>query len=396
MQGPDGDELTINGQKGIQNNISVDGADFNNPFFGEQRGGQRPPFTFNLDAVKEVVVVAEGAPAEFGRSQRRLRQRGDEVRHQRHPRHRPRLLQERRPLLRAQAGRRQHDRARSTTSTSSRPASPSAGPSSKDKAFYFIAFDYQNGRSTKQTDPSRIEQRVVDYFASLGSPNENGSIERTNDARVFLGKIDWQLSPKHLLTLRYNYTWSEQQNGTFDVDSWGTQRERDREGLLARRQRLARSPACLPTVLNEFRFQFAREYRPRPYDGPDITGQSRPLPDTAFDFGRGYRFGEPFFIPVDYYDQRIQFNDNISLIKGRHAFKAGIEYNGVKSVQTFVGFANGRYIFSSTDGFLNYARNPHYVECSDGSTSQNGPVPGRRHHQRAPCSSTCSRRAWAA
>src|SRR5437899_5067610 len=68
VQGPDGDELTINGQKGIANNISVDGADFNNPFFGEQRGGQRPPFTFNLDAVKEVVVVAEGAPAEFGRS----------------------------------------------------------------------------------------------------------------------------------------------------------------------------------------------------------------------------------------------------------------------------------------------------------------------------------------
>ena len=63
-----GDELTINGQKGIQNNVSVDGADFNNPFFGEQRGGQRPAFTFNLDAVKEVVVVAEGANAEFGRS----------------------------------------------------------------------------------------------------------------------------------------------------------------------------------------------------------------------------------------------------------------------------------------------------------------------------------------
>src|SRR5262245_42019951 len=68
VQGPDGDELTMNGQKGIHNNVSVDGADFNNPFFGEQRGGQRPPFTFNLDAVQEVVVVADGANAEFGRS----------------------------------------------------------------------------------------------------------------------------------------------------------------------------------------------------------------------------------------------------------------------------------------------------------------------------------------
>src|SRR4029079_2859873 len=68
VQGPDGDELSINGQKGISNNINVDGADFNHPLFGEQRGGQRPAFTFNLDAVKEMVVVADGANAEFGRS----------------------------------------------------------------------------------------------------------------------------------------------------------------------------------------------------------------------------------------------------------------------------------------------------------------------------------------
>src|SRR5689334_21174488 len=68
VQSPDGDELTIVGQRGIHNNVSVDGADFNNPFFGEQRGGQRPAFTFNLDAVQELVVVSQGANAEFGRS----------------------------------------------------------------------------------------------------------------------------------------------------------------------------------------------------------------------------------------------------------------------------------------------------------------------------------------
>ena len=47
----------------------------------------------------------------------------------------------------------------------------------------------------------------------------------------------------------------------------------------------------------------------------------------------------------------------------------------MNSVQTFLGFANGRYIFSSTDGFLNYARNRNYVECSNGSTSQSGQCP---------------------
>src|SRR5262249_54838268 len=47
VQGPDGNEISVNGQKGINNNVAIDGADNNNPFFGEQRGGQRPPFTVN-------------------------------------------------------------------------------------------------------------------------------------------------------------------------------------------------------------------------------------------------------------------------------------------------------------------------------------------------------------
>src|SRR5205085_4587445 len=136
-------------------------------------------------------------------------------------------------------------------------------------------------------------------------------------------------------------------NGTFDVDSWGTS-----ANAIEKSYSHAGSGSLVTSfsssLLNEFRFQFAREYRPRPYAGPDVTGQSRPLPDTAFDFGHGYRFGMPLFIPVDYYDQRLQFNDNVSVVKGRHNLKIGAEVNAVKSVQTFVGFANGRYIFGST------------------------------------------------
>src|SRR5947208_5007168 len=95
------------------------------------------------------------------------------------------------------------------------------GPVQRDRLFYFGAFDYQKAKTTKQTSAGRIEQRVVDALAALGSPNENGPIERTNDARVLLLKLDWNASAKNLANLRYNYTWSQQVNGTFDVDSWG-------------------------------------------------------------------------------------------------------------------------------------------------------------------------------
>ncbi len=348
VQGPDGDELSINGQKGISNNVSVDGADFNNPFFGEQRGGQRPAFTFNLDAVKEMVVVADGANAEFGRSQSGFvnvitKSGTNDMTGTAHAVFKNDSLSEDPKTPSGGTAPYEFDQTQVGFTL--------GGPLMKDKLFYFTAFDFQDASSTKQTDPSRIEPAVVAAFAALGSPNENGPIERTNDARVLLLKTDWAASARNLASFRYNYTWSEQKNGTFDVDSWGRSAnavEKDHSHAI--------SGSLISTLqanlLNEFRFQWAREDRPRPYNGPNITGQSRPLPDTAFDFVNTYRFGEPFFIPVEYYDTRIQFNDNASWLRGSHSIKAGAEFNRVNSVQTFLGFANGRYIFDSTAGFL--------------------------------------------
>jgi hypothetical protein len=372
VQGPDGDELSINGQKGIENNISVDGADFNNPFFGEQRGGQRPAFTFNLDAVKEMVVIADGANAEFGRSTSGFvtvitKSGTNELKGTAH-------LVVKNDSLSSNPKNPDGTSAPKYKFNQTQTGVTVGGPIQRDRLFYFASVDFQRGRSTKQTDPARIEPRVVDAFAKYGSANENGPIQRTNDARVLLTKADWSLSAKNLATLRYAYTWADQRNGTFDVDSWGRSANGDE-----RDSSHAITGSLISTIssslLNEFRFQSARENRPRPYLGPNITGQNRPLPDTAFDFGRGYRFGMPFFLPIRYYDTRIQFNDNVSYLLGAHSFKAGFEYNRVNSVQTFIGFANGRYIFNSTDGFLNYARNPKYVNCSDGSSSETGVCP---------------------
>src|SRR6202011_3774004 len=67
-QGPDGDEININGQRGISNNVSLDGGDYNNGFFGEQAGGQRAAIDITLEAVKEFQIIASGANAEYGRT----------------------------------------------------------------------------------------------------------------------------------------------------------------------------------------------------------------------------------------------------------------------------------------------------------------------------------------
>jgi len=362
VQGPDGDELSIGGQKGIHNNVSVDGADFNNPFFGEQRGGQRPPFTFNLDAVQEIVVTSSGALPEFGRSSGGFvnvvtKSGTNQVHGSLHyygkdgvlsgqPHHNDETL--------PQPDFSQHQFGFTL-----------GGPIKRDKAFFFVAYDQQIYDETKQTDLNRIDPALrtwMDTAYGGALRGDYGPISRTNDARVLLAKLDFNLSDRHHASLKYNYSWSEQANGTFDYDHWA----RSSNGLEQDHSNAINGSLTSylkPNLANEFRFQYSREDRPRPYDGPRsaqlganrVDGGARPFPDIAMDFTYGYRLGLPFFLPISYYDTRVQLLDNVSLAKGDHFFKAGFEYNKLHSIQTFIGFANSRYIFASVPAFLAFA-----------------------------------------
>src|SRR2546426_4383657 len=196
VQGPDGDDLAIAGQRGIHNNVSVDGADFNNPFFGEQRGGQRPAFTFNLDAVQEVVVVSGGANAEFGRSSSGFvnvitKSGTNQLRGSLHYFGK----------FDAISGTPEH-RFPSGTVQSFEPdfnqhqfGFTLGGPLKRDKAFFFIAYDQQIYREVKQkARPSSLAldslTAWMDTAFGRALRGDFGSISRTNDARAGLIKLD--------------------------------------------------------------------------------------------------------------------------------------------------------------------------------------------------------------
>src|SRR5215813_8689940 len=337
VQGPDGDEISINGQKGINNNVSIDGADNNNPFFGEPRGGQRPAFTVSLDAIKEVQVVADSAPAEFGRSSggfiNVVTKSGTNALHG--------TLHEYQKWTGLTS--RLSDGTRLSGFSQEQFGGTIGGAIRQNKLFYFAAYDQQYFTQTKQNNPNRIDPALVSFFASkFSDPNENGPITRENNAIATLGKIDWYASTANLFTARYNFAHARQPNGTFDVEQWGRSAnaiERDFANTVSMQWNTTLSA----DKLNEFRFQFSREDRPRDYEGPTLPGQNRPLPDTGIDFVGQYRFGLPFFIPVKDFDTRFQVNDNLSLIRGAHNLKVGVEVNRTSTTQTFLGFANGRY-----------------------------------------------------
>src|SRR5687768_14708761 len=189
VQGPDGDEISIGGQRGIHNNVSVDGADFNNPFFGEQRGGQRPPFTFNLDAVQEFVVVSGGANAEFGRSS------GGFVNV---------ITKSGTNQLRGSAHYYGKDGAFSGQPRHGNLSEPVpdfsqhqfgftlGGPVKRDRAWFFVAYDQQLYDEIKQTDVNRIDPQLrawMDTAYGGALAGDYGPITRTNDARALMAKV---------------------------------------------------------------------------------------------------------------------------------------------------------------------------------------------------------------
>ena len=351
VQGPDGDEITINGQKGIQNNVSIDGADANNPFFGEQRGGQRPAFTISLESVKEFQVIPVGASAEFGRSSggfiNAVTKSGTNTLNG------SAFLFFRNQGLSSQNPDAVAANLPTEDGRNYQFGGNVGGPIKKDKAFFFFAYERNDGQSSK---PNSINPTLASLFATrFNSPNEQGIIDRTNIADVLLGKVDVQINKDNLLTMRHNYSRAEQVNGTFDVPTWGRSANgRETNNSNSFIGQLVSN--FTSTFLNEFRFQLAKENRPRFYDGPD-------LPDTTigtFDGTISYRFGRPFFLPVPSDDIRVQFTDNLTVIKGNHNLKFGFDFNRTKVSQTFIGFARGRYIFAAPTiaqaitGFQNY------------------------------------------
>ena len=374
-QGPDGDVISVAGQRGTYNNVSVDGADFNNPFFGEQRGGQRPAFTFNLDAVQELVVTNSGATAEFGRSaggfvnvitKSGTNRFGGTVHYF------------------GKNGALSGDlKAKGLTLnpdfSQNQFGFTMGGPLVKDRLFFFTAYDQQVYSETKQQNrPRNAAFDSLNTFlqTAFGGAlrNDFRPINRTNDGQAFLMKLDYRVNETNNFSLKYNFTNSRQVNGTFDVDAWAASSnaiERDFSNAVSGQL----TSQVSNSVANEFRFQFAREDRPRDYDAPTLPG-GRDFPDTGIDFANGFRLGRPFFIPVVYNDTRVQLLDNITVAAGNHLFKVGAELNAVKSNQTFIGFANGRVIFGSVTGFINYAtRGRNYVECSNGTNNTTGACP---------------------
>jgi hypothetical protein len=390
VQGPDGDEINFNGQRGIFNNISLDGGDYNNGFFGEQSGGQRAAIDITLDAVKEFQVVASGANAEFGHTAGGVvnvitKSGTNDV-------HGSLFYYQRLEALASATsdGKPLQDFKREQFGGSI------GGPIVKDKLFFFAAGEGVRDDLTRTNLSTPLGpacsvatpvvgvndaviaasaecQRValINFFKTTAFPapfkNSDESqpvIHQERNASIF-GRADYNLSSRNQIFISYSFDWSKNPNQTFDVPTYGSSAN-GIEGPSKIQDVSGNWVSTLSSaLLNEAHVSYSRETRPRGAINPSA------VPDTAMGFGTTFRFGQPFFLEggADELFWRTDIRDNFSIVKGKHNWKFGGEWLHSVNSQIFRGFFSGRYIFDSPLGFMYYVKlGPTVQECANNTT----------------------------
>ncbi|HEX6716384.1 MAG TPA: TonB-dependent receptor [Pyrinomonadaceae bacterium] len=389
-QGPDGDEINFSGQRGIFNNVSLDGGDYNNGFFGEQLGGQRAAIDITLEAVKEFQVVATGASPEFGRTAGGVinvitKSGTNDV-------HGSAFYFQRLEALTAHTsdGKPLKDFHREQY------GGTIGGPIKKDRAFYFFAFEgirenLQRANLSEPigdtpcpiTNPTILANEalingnddcqrlaLINFFHARLNQEEGLPVLHKINNQAFFAKTDIKINDANQLAVSYNFDYSKNTNQTFDVSTYGNSANGIEGPSKINVVRFNLFTTVSPTKLNEAHFSYSRELRPRSAVDSNVPA------DTAMGFATTFRFGFPFFLEpaVDETLWRTQVKDNFSIVTGDHTLKFGGEWLHTLNDQVFRGFFTGRYIFDSVTGFLRYASpaapggfGPNTIGCADGT-----------------------------
>jgi hypothetical protein len=351
-------QISLAGQRGVNGNVQIDGADYNNPFFGGLRGGERSnqAFTIPQGAIKEFQVVATGYNAEFGRSTggvvNAVTKSGTNDFHgAAFYVDRPKSLATRNAFGQV-ASPTQQQFGGSVGGPLLLPRFGEGGKNhwgGKDKSFFFVAYEQQKllqaravlfnnlhnaAGITTGTVASGIDEALAFSLA------REGPYRQTNDAKVFLMRYDFNFSQKNQLSLRYNHSLNAALNAVTAgtsltpttnsaVSNNGT--EGDNSSTVVGQL----TTLLTSSTINELRGQYSKENRPR------LANELSPLIQASYG-----NFGTVNFLPTTESDYRVQFADNLTLIRGNHTWKVGGEYNFVKASQVFAFRQFGQFSFS--------------------------------------------------
>ena len=352
----------ISGQKGLYSNVNVDGGDYNSTFGCGLRGRGAAAPAFSMEALAEFHIVRNVFSSEFGRSTGGLinmsTKSGTNAPH-------------------GSAFYLGRDSSFSVLDPIGRESLAQihqfggslGGPIVQDRTFFFFAPEMQQAEK-----PVQVLYPALDNQDLRGTPGAEALLAAApeeellaiSDSFSLINRIDHQLTDNHSLFGRFDFIRTESNNnpGTNyqttgpSIESF-TNRAASGQAILETKNYTAMTQLTSflsPNHINELRFQFARELRPRSTvgTGPEVTiwhgGE-----EVGF-YGpqaSGLGFGNLGFASSD---NRIQLVNNFSVVHGGHSTKLGFDFSRISGNLLFKPGANALYHFTSLESYL--AREP--------------------------------------
>jgi len=345
MQESDRQGLVIAGQRSINSNVAIDGADFNDSLQGNQRGGNEAVFFFPQTAIREFQVVRSGATSEVGRTNagfvNAVTKSGTNDLHGEGF-----FFNRNRKLTSPDAF------GNKLNNKQNQFGGSVGGPLKHDRAFFFFGVE-QNFLRIPFLVKFLPPPSGVAVPASLAAlQGEQGT---TNNPTALFGRIDLNLTKRNTLNLQYNYSRLHGENFNFDNNTTivsaaaenNYRRTSSSNGFKAALVSIINS-----SVVNEARGQIATDNR---LEDPNTHGPQI----TIADFGT---LGGDTARPRLFNTRRVEFADNITVNSGPHHLRFGFDTNINRGSQQRESNTQARWDFETrvnggalvADGLQNY------------------------------------------
>jgi hypothetical protein len=346
---------SFRGISGLYNGNSVDGANNSQAFFSEARGRAIiVTYVYSPDSIREFQVSSSNYSAEYGQAAGGTvnavtrsgtnQLHGDLFYNLRYP-----DLNALDPIGKTRGIFTQ------TVHQQNQFGGSVGGAIINEKLFFFGTYDgfrkvnpilYTSTTSTPTINafvcPAAVAATQCSNAKTFITTGLLGAFPRDLKQDVFLGKLDYELNHSNHLSAVFNWqNWKEPYgyNTAPTVNNGGA--TQNGAGGTHERFFIANWTSSFSTnKVNELRFQWGRDFE---FDSTNSGGPSASLLNIA-------SYGETSALPRPAFpdEHRNQISDNLSIVKGTHILKVGVDMNFIHELLVNLFQGDGNYSYNST------------------------------------------------
>ena len=190
--------------------------------------------------------------------------------------------------------------------------------------------------------------QTINPFPGRSFSSIERNVRRDRDQVNFFPKITWLVNQNNTFNFQWNFQdFQSGPNGIFtnptktDNQSADATENNESDSLV-----FSLNSVITPHLLNEARFQFVRDDAVSDTNAPGVP---------EFDIN-SFDFGSQGFVPRFTKENRYQWQDNFTIIRGRHQIKTGLDILWTEDDNFFPGDFNGQYRFNGPGNFIELSR----------------------------------------